>query len=1429
MVPDSAPLLHPPQTKASSTLPPLPGYRSTTKTVSKQKEMDTDTDMDMDTIPASRTVHAFDSSSSMNLLLRDHTSLTTLVIDTSMSQYSSTSSSSSLSSSLTYTFSNTTTPATASTIHTIPTSTVNTTATTNSPATAYPPSPFSKNGCIVSSSVSPNTNNNNNNNNNNNININNNTNNNTMGRDTCLSPEPNNKKVEAEQDMIWQVLVDLSRVVLEAKKDHQLLAAEIEDLMATLESHCQLLGLDPANITHLCIPPLLAPITLTTRQALHRACDDMYKDILWRKDGIDRWISRITIIAGNIHEPPGVYLESSMPPISRARILELERTYRTLEKEWLERLDRFQEMVGLLRIRWDQCAYLPNDDYDWALNRLFEFAELQDTPTPPTALSLNMDVSLLRIEPPLCLSKACLAKLEIKLSDLNQNYYTRQSRIKAMEHVLGLIYQDLGTHTDRQVLFRNEATVKYAAELGRELKALQIELASRKEYLSGQWWMELATVWDTCLVSKEERDEFKSNLESEDITFARKMEKIRLEAETCHVRFSRCEAVYKLMMTRSNHIERMIAFEHTASDKKRLFQPSFQLVQEEKFRRRAYPALIKLETTLIETLERYEQEHDDIFMYEGAPYLPTLQAEIDNRHVNETVFAKFTPIIATPTRSQTALIMGRPISPDKAATITTTSSTASSRPTTTRHSTYVSKVQVDSSSSLPSRRSLTIPRQDATSTNSSSKQTASSSSSSSSTATAHSVLGPGLELNAVRRAGDNQEDMSRTATKPTMRSASRPRSFRSNSTTTASMGTMGPIKSKNAVSPLTGPHLSSLSASLSCSRNSYPYMSTSSSSLSRGSSSPASSTSNDAPLQTAAVAALGLLLAAMLKYPDRALFTTARKDLGKKRLKGAPLLGNLPDMIKTADDTLGGMLAWFEEHGDILSITVPIRGRFIFINHPMYLEHMFKNNFDNYIKGSIFSEQLEDVLHKGIFTSDGAAWRFHRKTSVNLFTTKMLRQSVQGPFQDTALALCRLLEQTMVNTKGTKEEQEKELAGTATATTGVDLQQLLLKLTLDSSGKVIFGIDFNTLSAPIGAPPHEFGLAFDYISANVDSRILNPFWHWTDPLTPGKVAKVKGAIAVLDKYAYEAIDKRLEERARLNLDNTEDSKGSDDDTIEQQQHQQQQRPRDLLDHFVNYTNPDDGSKLSRDFLRDVFVSFMFAGRDTTALAMTWMFYCIISQPRVLRNVRREMDRVLGRKYDRSRYRYEVFMTELPYLRAVFHETLRLYPQTPRNIRVAVDDDVMPDGTKVCAGDLIAFSLWTMGRNRDVWGHDAALFVPERWLEEEEEVEEQEGDDKDKDREAKDKIPNVSKNNNKSKSPFGKFRMESQFKFNSFNANPRLCLGQTFAILESMVTVCVVLQQYDVELIKGHPIPVPKGAVSLPMLHGLLVTASHRKV
>jgi cytochrome P450 len=216
--------------------------------------------------------------------------------------------------------------------------------------------------------------------------------------------------------------------------------------------------------------------------------------------------------------------------------------------------------------------------------------------------------------------------------------------------------------------------------------------------------------------------------------------------------------------------------------------------------------------------------------------------------------------------------------------------------------------------------------------------------------------------------------------------------------------------------------------------------------------------------------------------------------------------------------------------------------------HPISLT--LTANFDNYIKGDIFGEPTRDFLGSGIFVSDQEAWRFHRKTASNIFTTKMYRQLCEGAFTKSARDLCTVFDR----------------AESLSPPQPVDLQQLFLNLTMDAFAELTFGIKINSL---LSGGKNEFGEAFDLLTANVDSRILNPFWKIVEPLTPGKSGKMKRASAVINQHAYAAIKKRREE--------------SPED--------RQKRPKDLLDHFINHVR-DDGSMLSDLELRDVFVNFM---------------------------------------------------------------------------------------------------------------------------------------------------------------------------------------------------------------------------------------------
>jgi cytochrome P450 len=66
--------------------------------------------------------------------------------------------------------------------------------------------------------------------------------------------------------------------------------------------------------------------------------------------------------------------------------------------------------------------------------------------------------------------------------------------------------------------------------------------------------------------------------------------------------------------------------------------------------------------------------------------------------------------------------------------------------------------------------------------------------------------------------------------------------------------------------------------------------------------------------------------------------------------------------------------------------------------------------------------------------------------------------------------------------------------------------------------------------------------------------------------------------------------------------------------------------------------------------------------------------------------------------------------------------LRLYPPVPLNFRTALTDTSIPEGggpdrlspVFIPKGTIVAYSVWAMHRRTDLWGADAAKFVPERW-------------------------------------------------------------------------------------------------------------------
>ncbi|KAF9924541.1 hypothetical protein FBU30_005535 [Linnemannia zychae] len=229
-----------------------------------------------------------------------------------------------------------------------------------------------------------------------------------------------------------------------------------------------------------------------------------------------------------------------------------------------------------------------------------------------------------------------------------------------------------------------------------------------------------------------------------------------------------------------------------------------------------------------------------------------------------------------------------------------------------------------------------------------------------------------------------------------------------------------------------------------------------------------------------------------------------------------------------------------------------------------------------------------------------------------------------------------------------------------------------------------------------------------------------------------------------------------------------------------------QRKDDLLMLYME-ARDEEGQPLSDEFIVDTMLNFAIASRDTTAETMAWMVYLLIREgtdPAILKNVTQEIDDILGDDLP-------TFEThkKLKYAEACHLETLRLFPALPRNLRICVKDDVLPGGIKIHAGEWFTWSEYAMGRSTQLWGPDADEFNPMRWL----------GDQK----------------------------SGSLYKHNPFSLGPRSCVGQTFAVLQTLTLLGVMLRRFEISLDDPKKEPKFDVGLTLPIAGGLPIRVAHR--
>ncbi|XP_015943681.1 cytochrome P450 78A5-like [Arachis duranensis] len=138
------------------------------------------------------------------------------------------------------------------------------------------------------------------------------------------------------------------------------------------------------------------------------------------------------------------------------------------------------------------------------------------------------------------------------------------------------------------------------------------------------------------------------------------------------------------------------------------------------------------------------------------------------------------------------------------------------------------------------------------------------------------------------------------------------------------------------------------------------------------------------------------------------------------------------------------------------------------------------------------------------------------------------------------------------------------------------------------------------------------------------------------------------------------------------------------------------------------------SKLQHSDMVAILWEMIFRGTDTVAILLEWILARMVLHPEIQAKAQSEIDSVVG--YDRTIN--DLDLQNLPYLRAIVKETLRMHPPGPLLswARLAIHDtQVGPH--MIPAGTTAMVNMWGITHDKEVW-FEPEEFKPERFIEEE---------------------------------------------------------------------------------------------------------------
>jgi cytochrome P450 len=401
------------------------------------------------------------------------------------------------------------------------------------------------------------------------------------------------------------------------------------------------------------------------------------------------------------------------------------------------------------------------------------------------------------------------------------------------------------------------------------------------------------------------------------------------------------------------------------------------------------------------------------------------------------------------------------------------------------------------------------------------------------------------------------------------------------------------------------------------------------------------------------------------------------------------------------------------------------------VSDPAAVRRVFLDNVANYRKDEVQLRILRPGLGSGLLTVDGEAWKAQRRSLAPLFSPRQVAAFAPAMHRVTRLAVDHIADRP----DGAVVQADAEMGAIALK---------VLEQTLFSQG--------------LGRDASEFQKAvtryFDTIGR------IDPLDVLGAPDFLPRIGRIRGK-GSLDFFAAAVED-------IINARRTMIASGA-------------APPEDLLTLLLRAADPETGRGMSDIDMRANIVTFINAGHETTANALTWTLYLLSQSPHWRARVEAEIDETFDPADDSDP------TEKLPVTRAVFEEAMRLYPPAANLVREAISEDWLA-GFRIPAGTIVSVSPYVLHRHRTLWKNPDD-FDPSRFLP-------------------------------------GEREKIDRYAYIPFGAGPRVCIGQVFAMQEGLIVLAHLLKRVRLDLFPGHPIALQQ-RITLRPRYGMRMIARKR--